>query len=221
MKRKRSNVSHETKLTGKQRRFIDEYLLDFNVTQAAIRAGYSKKTAAVVGHEVLRNPKIKKIVDEKMQKNSDKTQSLKDRVIREMERLAFHDVRKIYDTEGKLKPIHELDDETAAAVAGVEIDVELSLAKPRKINQDGEDEGDEIQKEITRTHKVKLADKGGALVSLARHLGMFDKDKVKVVGDKNEPLVHKIDAGTELADIMTLEQLEEVKRRVIAKSNTG
>lgn len=53
-----SNDRPETKLTPKQARFIDEYLVDLNATQAAIRAGYAPKAAHVTGHETLRNPKV-------------------------------------------------------------------------------------------------------------------------------------------------------------------
>lgn len=53
----------EPKLTLKQRRFIEEYLIDFNATQAAIRAGYSEKTAYSVGHENLSKPEIKSEID--------------------------------------------------------------------------------------------------------------------------------------------------------------
>lgn len=213
------DVSREAKLSARQLRFIDEYVIDLSATKAAIRAGYSAKTAGAIGCENLTKPKIKVLVDEKLKEQGDKSEQLRDRVMQEMGRLAFVDIRKAFDKEGKPKPIQELDDDTAAAIAGIEVEVETS--RTRKINEDGEDEGDQIQTEIARTHKFKMVDKQGALVSLARHLGMFDKDKVKVIGDKDHPVVHKIDAGAELADVMTLEQLEEVKRRVIAKSNAG
>ena len=54
------------KLTAKQRRFCDEYLIDLNATQAAIRAGYSKKTAGVIAAENLIKPNIKKYIEERM-----------------------------------------------------------------------------------------------------------------------------------------------------------
>ena len=54
------------KMTAKQQRFCDEYLIDLNATQAAIRAGYSKKTARAIGNENLMKPDIKKYIDERM-----------------------------------------------------------------------------------------------------------------------------------------------------------
>lgn len=56
----------EKKMTAKQRRFCDEYLIDLNATQAAIRAGYSKKTACSIGNENLMKPEIKRYIDERM-----------------------------------------------------------------------------------------------------------------------------------------------------------
>lgn len=54
-------------LTDKQRRFVEEYLVDLNATQAAIRAGYSKKTAGQIGDENLRKPEIAKAVQEEQE----------------------------------------------------------------------------------------------------------------------------------------------------------
>lgn len=61
------------RLTPKQRAFVDEYLIDLNATQAAIRAGYSKKTAGVIGKENLQKPNLRAAIDERMkEKNSQK-----------------------------------------------------------------------------------------------------------------------------------------------------
>ena len=54
------------KLTAKQQRFCDEYLIDLNATQAAIRAGYSKKTAYSIGVENLKKPELKKYIEDRM-----------------------------------------------------------------------------------------------------------------------------------------------------------
>lgn len=56
----------DKKLTAKQQRFCDEYLIDLNATQAAIRAGYSKKTARVIGQENLQKPAVKAYIEERM-----------------------------------------------------------------------------------------------------------------------------------------------------------
>ncbi|PHP66715.1 terminase small subunit [Zhengella mangrovi] len=68
-------------LTAKQRRFVDEYLVDLNATQAAIRAGYSAKTAAAVGHENLKKPDIAAAVQERQAKAAERAQITVDNVI--------------------------------------------------------------------------------------------------------------------------------------------
>ena len=69
------------KLTAKQQRFVDEYLKDLNATQAALRAGYSEKTAYSVGHENLKKPEIQKAIQEAQNKRSERTEVTQDFVI--------------------------------------------------------------------------------------------------------------------------------------------
>lgn len=69
-------------LTGKQKRFCDEYLIDLNATQAAIRAGYSEKTAEVIGFENLRKPKLKKYIETRMAEKEEKLIADQDEVLR-------------------------------------------------------------------------------------------------------------------------------------------
>ena len=156
-------------LTAKQQRFVDEYLKDLNATQASIRAGYSKKTAASIGQENLTKPEIAKALKEAMQGRSERTAITQDMVLRELAKIGFSDIRKVVrwgetqvrmvDAEeggdDDLVPYHglvlidssEVDDDTAGAIA------EVSQGR------DG--------------LKVKLHDKKGALVDIGRHLGMF------------------------------------------------
>ena len=72
----------ESKLTNKQKRFIQEYLIDLNATQAAIRAGYSEKTAYSIGQENLNKPEIQRGITEAQNKRSERTQIKQDDVIR-------------------------------------------------------------------------------------------------------------------------------------------
>lgn len=69
------------KLTEKQKLFIDEYLIDLNATQAAIRAGYSKKTAFTIGAENLKKPLIKQIIDERMAEKKSRLIAQQDEVL--------------------------------------------------------------------------------------------------------------------------------------------
>jgi len=147
-------------LTPKQKLFIDEYLIDLNATQAAIRAGYNKISAKVIGHENLTKPYIYDKIEEALQKRAERTEITQDRVLKEYARLAFVDPRRFYDENGDLKSIVNLDADTAACIAGMDVKVVAGA--------DGEPE---------KIKKIKITDKKGALDSVARHLGMFDKDR--------------------------------------------
>lgn len=91
------------KLTAKQKRFVQEYLIDLNATQAAIRAGYSRKTAGVIGDENLKKPYIREAIEEKLKQiDEEKTADAKEirefwtRVMRGEEK----DTVLRYDNEG-------------------------------------------------------------------------------------------------------------------------
>lgn len=147
-------------LTPKQEQFCREYLIDLNGTQAAIRAGFSKKTASSIGSEYLRKPEIQERLRQNMASRAQRTEISADRVLAEYAKLAFLDIRKAFDENGRLKPIHEIDDSTAAAIAGIEAE---ELFEGR-----GED-----RERIGTLRKIKLSDKRAALADVAKHLGMF------------------------------------------------
>lgn len=155
-------------LRPKQQRFVHEYLVDLNGTRAAIRAGYSARTAASIANENLRKPEI----DAARAEMQVRTEVTADRVIQELAKIAFLDARKLFRSDGSLKAVHELDDDTAAAL--VSLDVRLTESESG---------------EITKTARIKLADKRGALVDLGRHLGIFD---VKREQEAENPLARLI-----------------------------
>jgi len=108
-------------LNPKHRRFAEEYVVDFHGTKAAIRAGYSKRSARIQASQLLAKPNIQEAVQFLAQRVSAKLEFTQERVLREIARGCFSDLRKLYSPRGRrLKP-HELDDDTAAAVAGYEM----------------------------------------------------------------------------------------------------
>ena len=159
--RKAARVIAEKKLTPKQKRFVDEYLIDLNATQAAIRAGYSPKTANEQGARLLANVSIAQTIQKAMQDREQRTEITQDRVLQEYARLAFYDPRKLFQPDGTPKPIEALDDDTAAALAGLEVREEFEGAGENRTF-------------VGYTKKYKLANKLGALDSLAKHLGLFE-----------------------------------------------
>lgn len=84
MTTKKAVTAGGRKLTPKQKAFVQEYLIDLNATQAAIRAGYSQKTASSVGAENLRKPQIQKLIQEAQNKRSERTEVTQDYVIEEL-----------------------------------------------------------------------------------------------------------------------------------------
>lgn len=148
------------KLTEKQKRFAEEYLIDLNATQAAIRAGYSPNTARDIGCENLAKPNIRACIDKEIAERSKRTGINQDRVIRELARLAFVNANDVIDMEEATLKDGATEDDTAA-IASVKV-----KTIPTK-------EGEGIEREIKLTDKLK------ALELLGKHLGMF-KDKVEI-----------------------------------------
>lgn len=148
-------------LTPKQKRFVQEYLVDLNATAAAIRAGYSKKTAEVIGYENLRKPQIETAINQAIQEREKRTKITQDMVLQETAKLAFFDIRKMFDKNGKPLDISQLDDDTAAALVGLDVQDVYEF------------NGDEKQF-VGYIKKYKMSDKLRALELLGKHLGTWE-----------------------------------------------
>jgi phage terminase small subunit len=149
------------KLTDKQKQFCIEYLIDFNGTQAAVRAGYSPRTAPEQSSRLLNNVKVQNFIKSKQEKLETKADITREQVLAEYAKLAFFDIRKIFTVDGGLMPIRDIDDDSAAAIAGIESqDIKVEDMVIGKLN------------------KVKVADKRAALDSICRVLGFNAPDKV-------------------------------------------
>lgn len=153
-------------MTKKQKRFVEEYLIDLNATQAAIRAGYSPESAYSIGSENLKKPEIRACIEKAMAERSKRTGVSQDRIIMELAKIGFLNPKDLVNfDEATVK--EEAAEEDLAAIASVRV--------KRFPTKDGEG----IEREI------KMYDKPKALELLGRHLGMF-KDKVEVSGLEEE-----------------------------------
>ena len=114
-----------------------------------------------MGEENLKKPEIDRAIKKAMQKREQRTEITQDRVLKEYARIAFFDPRKLFRADGSPKPIEELDADTAAALAALEVREEFAGTGQDRVF-------------IGYIKKYKLANKLGALDSLARHLGLFD-----------------------------------------------
>lgn len=160
-KRKQAAVTED--FSVKEILFIHHFCSNGGHGQAAaIAAGYAEKAAKQQASRMLANERIKAEVDRVMGKSLAKLEITIDRVLMEVARLGFADIRKCFNADGTLKNLHELDDDTAAALVGMEV-IEI------------EDNGS--VRVVAK--KFKFADKKGSLELLGKHLKMWT-DKIEV-----------------------------------------
>ena len=166
-------------LTAKQKRFCDEYLIDLNATQAAIRAGYSEKTAYRTGADNLRKPQIEEYIAKRQKELSRSTEITQERVIKELALIAF---------SNNADYAHVVEKKMKAEVGGALVDVLDEDGKPvmyRTVEPVLTEELTEEQKRSLAVIKkgregleVKSCDKVKALELLGKHLGIFT-DKIE------------------------------------------
>ena len=164
-------------LTDKQEKFCQEYLVDLNATQAAIRAGYSEATARSQGQRLLTNVDIQARISELNKSRLEATGISQKRVLEEYAKIAFFDIREIFDVDGGLINVKQLDANNAGAIASIKSSEEW-----------GEDEdGNRV---VTGTLKeVKVFDKIRALQDLGKHLGLFEKDNSQKVVEQPKQVI--------------------------------
>lgn len=159
-------------MTKKQKRFVEEYLIDLNATQAAIRAGYSPDTAGSIGNENLKKPEICACVEKAMAERSKRTGVCADRVVQELAKIAFLNLRDVIDPK-------------TAAVREDASDEDTAALQSLKVKKSYSETGESIERE------AKAADKLKALELLGRHLGMWN-DKLDVNGVEGVVIVNDI-----------------------------
>ena len=153
-------MGDQSSLTDKQRRFVDEYLIDLNATAAARRAGYAEGSASVEGCRLLVKDKIKRLVAEKRRQVADRAEISVARVLEEYRRIAFADLRDVVQVRNGQVYITDTDTLTPEQAASLS---EISQTK----------EG----------IRVKILDKQRALDSMAKHLGMFiEQQQIEISG---------------------------------------
>ena len=161
------------KLNPKQTRFVQEYLIDLNATQAAIRAGYSKKTADTQGPRLLGNVGVASAIQEAMKKCEEKTGITQERILNELAIIAFSDLANYLDIDQdtgaiRAKSFDELSEGISRALEQIKED--------RMIREDAKGQDSIINSKIT----FRMHDKLKALELLGKHLAMFkDQSEIK------------------------------------------
>lgn len=146
-------------MTPKQERFIAEYRKDLNATQAAIRAGYSAKTAEQQGPRLLGNVEIAKVLAHQTQTSLQKIKITAERALGEAAALAFSDLGAYYNEAGEVKPMSEWTPEMRAAVQSLEtLDRDITPGE---------------RGPAAKVHRLKLWDKPKNLEMLFKHLNLL------------------------------------------------
>ncbi|MFO8083010.1 MAG: terminase small subunit [Desulfobacterales bacterium] len=169
------------KLTHNQKLFISEYLKDRNATRAYF-AAYpnvkSESAARVNASRLLTNANVGDAISDALKAQEKRTQISADKALREIARIGFSDIRKLFDENGDLKSIAELDDDIAGAISSIDVATKM----------DGE--------QSVRIVKIKFWDKNAALEKLAKHFKLF-ADKVEhSVDDGLTRLLRELDGQT-------------------------
>ncbi|MGI4802893.1 MAG: terminase small subunit [Janthinobacterium lividum] len=157
-------------LTVKRAMFVQEYLVDLNATQAAIRAGYAADSASVEGCRLLADAKVAAALAEAMEVRAVRIGISQDRIAAELSKLGFSnmlDYLTIPEDGDVSVDLTKLTRDQAAALAEVTTE---------EVTTGGGD-----NRQTTKRVKIKLSDKRAALVELGRHVGMF-RDKVEHSG---------------------------------------
>lgn len=164
------------KLTPKQQRFVDEYLVDLNATQAAIRAGYTAKFANTNARKLLQNTTIATAIQDGVDKRLSRTEITQDAVLKELAKIGFANMMDYMSIDKNGDPFVDfsaLTRDQAAAISEVVIE---------EYKEGGGDDAREVKRV-----KFKLMDKRAALVDIGKHLGMFVERKL-LGNDPDNPL---------------------------------
>lgn len=186
----------ENELTAKQRAFVREYLIDLNAAQAAIRAGYSGKTAKEIGAENLTKPNIAAAIESAMKIRAARTDITADRVLKELAKIGFADVRKAIKWQGSLVTEEDNPDGGDTLVIKNVVTNNVQIISSEDIDDDTAAAISEISQNSNGGIKLKLHDKRAALVDIGKHLGMFvdrvDQRTTHEAGDSLEALMERI-----------------------------
>ena len=203
---RKNEKSARNRANAKQARFVAEYLIDGNATQAAIRAGYSKATAYSIGSRLLRNVEVAKAIDEGREAALQAAGAEAIAVIRELGFIATSDIGEAFDELGNLKALKDMPVHLRRAISGVEVD------------EIWEGRG-ESRTQIGITRKVKLWDKNKALELIGKHKKLFT-EKHELTGKDGKPIeTSQVDdlSGYTDEELRTLRDIQQSRAERVAQ----
>lgn len=172
------------KLAPKQVRFVEEYLIDLNATQAAIRAGYSKKTAEQIGHQLIQKTLVAAAIAKAQEKRSEKLEITVDMLIRELWLIGHSDIKDYLTIdEGGSSIAKQFEDMPEGASRALEM-----IEENRTIKESADGSDSNI---VNSKIRFKMHSKLGAIELISKLLG-FMKDKVEHTGKDGGPVEHQV-----------------------------
>lgn len=181
-------------LNAKQERFVAEYLVDLNATQAAIRSGYSEATAYSQGQRLLKHVEVEAAIETAMEKRAERTGITQDMVLSELAKIGFVDIRKAVQWFSSVavaaadeRSVDDIIEDGPSGEVRHQITNQVELVSSAEIDDATAAAIAEISMTDKGGLKVKLHDKRAALVDIGRHLGMF-KDRIEHSGPGGVPL---------------------------------
>lgn len=150
-------------LTPKQKRFCEEYVIDLNGTQAAIRAGYSKNTANRIASENLSKLDIQNYIKELQKDIQERNKITINECVQLFASMARFDIADLFNEDGGLKNIHDIPKESRLSISALESEELFEFEDGKKIP-------------VGLLKKIKTTDRKGVIVELMKHLGGYEKD---------------------------------------------
>lgn len=184
-------------VTPKQRAFIDEFLKDRNATQAAIRAGYSERTAYSAGSRLLKNVEVSSEIERALNRISERAELKAAMVLDEIRKLAFANLSKAFSDDGRLLHPKDMPEELKTALSLVESEDIFAGRGP-------------MRQKIGETKRIKLHDKVRALEMLAKHFNLLNGPlELSPAEDTSAPLTPEAVAKIE----KRLKELDEIREK--------
>jgi len=165
-------------MTDLKERYCEEYLIDLSIVNAAKRAGVQGDNPNIVGWQFMQDPEVQDRIEELKRIRSERTGITADKVLREVARISFSDIREYYNEDGTLKNITDLSDDAAAALSAIKTEELFEMDGRKKVF-------------TGYSKEIKTYDKPASLEKLMKHLGLYNKDN-----EQSRPVLPKTMAVT-------------------------
>lgn len=195
-------------MNEQQKRFAEEYIIDLNATQAAIRAGYSEKTARSQGQRLLTNVDIQDEIQRLKNARSKRCEVSADKVLMEYAKIGFSNISDYLKVDTRERIVDYQEDEEGNKKPITEMIQSVELFDTDTIEREKMDAVAEI-KQTRDGIALKLHDKKGALDSIARHLGMFN-DNINIANKDGKPFEVSNTHDLSKLSVEELKQLESI-----------